>query len=136
VIVLRKILILVISLSAALASCQSGAAAKKLNVELGDFTITPNQFIVQAGSEVTISITNNGTVEHDFNIMKSGADIGDMFNERDRANVLWETDVQPGETKAGTFTVPEETGTYQVVCAMPGHMQAGMVGRLEVVNRR
>lgn len=131
---LRKILIFVILLSAALAGCQSGAAAKKLNVELDDFTITPNQFTVQAGSEVTISVTNRGTVEHDLNIIKPGTDIGDVFDEEDRANVLWETDVQPSEANVATFTVPDEAGTYQVVCAMPGHMQAGMVGRLEVVR--
>jgi len=132
--VLRKILILFLLLSVALASCQSGTGAKKLNVELSDFTITPNQFTVQAGSEVTISVTNNGTVEHDFNIMMSGADIGNLFDEQDRTNVLWETNVQPGESKSAIFTVPEEAGSYQVVCAMPGHMQAGMIGKLEVVK--
>jgi uncharacterized cupredoxin-like copper-binding protein len=134
VIVLRKILTFFILLSVALVGCQSGVAAKKLNVELGDFTIAPNQFTVQTRSEVTIIVTNNGTVEHDFNIMQSGADIGDMFDAEDRANVLWETDVQPGETKSAIFPVPEEAGSYQVVCAMPGHMQAGMIGMLEVVE--
>lgn len=117
-----------------LTGCQSGAPAKKLNVELNDFMITLNQFTVQAGSEVTIRVANRGTVEHDFNIMKFGSDIGDMFDEEDRVNVLWKMDVQPGETKSATFTVPEEVGTYQVVCAMPGHVQSGMIGTLEVVK--
>ena len=131
---MRRIPILFLLLSAVLAGCQSGAVAKKLIVELDDFSITPDQFTVQAGSEVKISVTNNGTVEHDFNIMEPGADIGDMFDEEDRANVLWEMEVQPGETKSAMFTVPEKGGIYQVVCAMPGHMQAGMIGKLEVVK--
>jgi len=131
---MRKILLLILALSVMLPGCQSGAPAKKLNIELNDFTITPNQFTVQAASEITISVTNRGTVEHDFNIMKLGSDISDMFDEEDRANVLWEMDVQPGETKSAMFTVPAEVGTYWVACAMPGHVQSGMIGRLEVVK--
>jgi uncharacterized cupredoxin-like copper-binding protein len=131
---MRKILLLILALSAMLAGCQSGAPVKKLSVELSDFMITPNQFTVQSGSDITVSVTNHGTVEHDFNIMKFGSDIGDMFDDEDRANVLWGMDLQPGETKSATFTVPDEAGTYQVACAMPGHVQSGMVATLEVVK--
>ncbi|MDL1944781.1 hypothetical protein FBQ99_20840, partial [Chloroflexi bacterium CFX2] len=33
-----------------------------------------------------------------------------------------------------SFTAPDQPGTYQIVCGMPGHLQAGMVGTLEVVK--
>ncbi len=89
--------------------------------------ITPNQFTVQAGSEVTVNVTNNGTIEHDFNIIKFRTDVGDMFDEEDQKNILWEINVQLGETKSVTFTVPDQGIIYQVVCAMPGHLQAGML---------
>ncbi len=131
---LKKIPALVLLLSLMLASCQSGGASKKLQVTLSDFTISLSQSNVRANSEVTIKVTNTGTVEHDFSIMKYGADIGDQFDDEDRANVLLESVVQSGETKSQSFTVPEQPGTYQVVCAMPGHVQAGMVGTLEVVK--
>jgi uncharacterized cupredoxin-like copper-binding protein len=121
-------------LSVILSACQSGTVAKKLDIELTDFMITPSQFTVQAGTEVTIHVTNHGSVDHDFNIMKVGADIGDMFDEVDEANVLWEVDLQAGETKSQTFLVPDEPGAYQIACAMPGHVQSGMLGTLEVVK--
>jgi uncharacterized cupredoxin-like copper-binding protein len=115
-------------------ACQSGTAAKKMSVELKDFSITPNQFTAQAGTEVMINVTNHGTVEHDFHIMKYGADIGEMFDEEDEANALWKIDVPAGETKSQAFLIPEEPGIYQVVCGIPGHVQSGMIGTLEVVE--
>ncbi len=131
---MRKIILLLILLSMAAAGCSSGTPAKKLNIELNDFTITPNQITVQAGSEVSINVTNNGTIEHDLNIMMLGTDIGDTFGDEDRENVIWEVSLQPGETTSGTFTVPDQPGTYQMVCSFPGHMQAGMTGTLEVIK--
>jgi len=133
VITLKKLLIFILILSVFLTGCQSGTA-QKLSLELNDFAISPNQFTVKAGSEVTIHVTNNGAVEHDFNIMKYGKDVGDMFDEEDHENVLWEMDLPSGGTQSATFTVPDETGTYQVVCAVPGHLQAGMIGSLEVIK--
>jgi uncharacterized cupredoxin-like copper-binding protein len=131
---MKKIFLFTFILSLALFGCEPGAAETRLNVELGDFSITPNQFTVRAGSVISVSVINNGTIEHDFNIIKMGADIGDMFDPEDEANVLWEVKVKPGETITGTFTVPEETGSYQVICSMPGHLQAGMSGTIIVVR--
>lgn len=37
-----------------------------------------------------------------------------------------------GETTEVTFTVPEETGTYEYICTFPGHFSAGMRGDLIV----
>ena len=87
-----------------------------------------------AGAEVHIKIINNGTVEHNFYIMQYGVDVGDMFDEEDIANAYWEVDAQPDESVELSFTAPDQPGTYQIVCGMPGHLQAGMVGTLEVVK--
>ena len=117
-----------------LSACRAGGPSKTIQVKLSDFAITPNQFTVSTDTEVAISVTNNGIVEHDFNIMKFGVDIGEKFDDEDRGNIIWELEVQPGEAETKTFTVPEQSGIYQVVCAMPGHLQAGMLGTLEVVK--
>lgn len=37
-----------------------------------------------------------------------------------------------GETVEVTFTVPEETGSYEYLCSFPGHFTAGMRGTLNV----
>ncbi len=131
---MKKILLFLLALSMALTACQSSAASKKLEIELSDFKITPGQLSAQAGAQVTVSITNNGTVKHQMSIFKLGTEAGAMFDDQDRQNVLWEIEVQPGETKSATLIVPEAAGIYQVVCAMPGHLQAGMFGSLDVVK--
>jgi uncharacterized cupredoxin-like copper-binding protein len=117
-----------------LSACQSGGPSTKLRVELSDFAITPNQLSVPAGAEIQIKVVNNGTVEHNFYIMQYGVDVGDMFDEEDIANAYWEVDAQPDESVELSFTAPDQPGTYQIVCGMPGHLQAGMVGTLEVVK--
>ncbi len=118
-----------------LSACQSSGPSTRLTVELNDFAITPNQLSVPAGSEIQIRVANKGTVEHNFYIMQYGVDVGDMFDDEDIANAYWEVDVQPDDSVDLSFTAPDPPGIYQIVCGMPGHLQAGMIGTLEVVAK-
>jgi len=69
-----------------LSACQSGRPSTRITVELNDFSITPNQLSVPAGSEIQITVANKGTVEHNFYIMQYGVDVGEMFDDEDIAN--------------------------------------------------
>ena len=131
---MKKILVVMILFSVFTSACQAGRPSTKLGVELNDFTITPNQLTLPAGSEIKISITNKGSVMHDFYIMKFGVDVGEKFDEEDKLNAYWEAEVQPDDTLELRFVAPDEPGTYQIVCGMPGHLQAGMVGTLRIVK--
>ncbi len=99
-----------------------------------DFAFNPNEFTVPAGKEITLHVTHNGTMEHNFIIMKYATDAGDMFDEADKVNVFWEIDLQPGDSETVVFTAPEQPGTYQIICGMPGHLQSGMIGKLIVTE--
>lgn len=107
---MKRFLAFLFLISITIAGCNAGEVTKEMNVELDDFTFSPNQFKVQSGSEVAINVTNSGAVKHDFNIMKLGADVGDTFDDKDRENVLLEMSVQSGETESETFSVPAEAG--------------------------
>jgi len=112
-----------------------GAASTSINVTMTDFQFTPNSFTVPAGQQITLIATNNGAVDHSFVIMKLGSELTSSFTSEDRANVFWEeTAIPVGQTTTYTFTAPSEPGTYQVVCAVEGHFEAGMVAKLLVVN--
>lgn len=120
----------------ALVSCGAGGtgASTSIDVTMTDFQYTPNTFTVPAGQEITLSATNNGGVEHSFVIMKKGIKLTSGFTEADQANVYWEETALPvGETVTATFTAPSEPGVYQIVCAVPGHFEAGMIASLTVV---
>ncbi len=116
-----------------LTSCKSSGPSAAIDVTLTDFQFTPNSFTILAGREITINVVNNGVVEHEFAILKFGADASDEFDEEDRQNIYWEVKVPAGQSVTLTFTAPSAPGEYSVVCGIQGHLMAGMVGKLTVV---
>ncbi len=125
---------LVVIVAIVLTACSGGGATPSttIKVEMTDFQFTPNKFVVPAGQTITITVTNAGSVVHDFIIMKLGADVGDDYGPEDAPNVFWQAQIQPGESSTETFTAPAEPGEYQVVCGTPGHFKAGMIAALIV----
>jgi uncharacterized cupredoxin-like copper-binding protein len=89
-------------------------AGQTLSVTASEFKFEPSQLTAPAGQDVTISLTNGGTVEHDLVIDEAGLKIH----------------VQPGETATGTVNL--QAGTYTFYCSIPGHREAGMEGTLTV----
>ena len=130
----RSLTVLVIILTFALTACGASGPSTKINFTMTDFAFSPTEFIIPAGEEITLNITHDGTVEHNFIVMKFGTDAGVMFDEADQPNVYWEMDLQPGDSKTVVFTAPEQPGTYQVLCGMAGHLQSGMLGKLIVTD--
>jgi uncharacterized cupredoxin-like copper-binding protein len=124
-----------IGMSLVLASCggNSSKPSTKIDVTMTDFQFQPNTFTVPAGQEISLSAENNGGVVHSFVIMKKGESAGTEFSEEDQPNVYWQVEIQPGGSTNTTFMAPADPGEYEVVCHVPGHVQAGMVGKLNVV---
>jgi uncharacterized cupredoxin-like copper-binding protein len=99
-----------------------------------DFQFSPNSFTVPAGEQITLKSTNSGAVVHNFIIMNLGYDVGNEFDKEDEENVYWRLEIAPGGATETNFTAPEEPGSYEIVCSTPGHVQAGMLGTLSVVE--
>ena len=118
----------------ALSACGTSGPSTKFSFTMTDFAFDPSEFTVPAGKEITIHVTHHGTMEHDFIIMKYATDAGEKYDEEDKVNVFWEVDLQPGESETVSFTAPEQPGTYQIICGMPGHLQSGMIGKLIVTE--
>ena len=125
--------------SLALAGCAgaagaAGGASTSLSVDMTDFAFKPATFIVPAGKEINVSVTNKGANVHEFVIMKLGTKVEPPFGDKDEGNIYWEIDdVQAGQTKTGKFTAPGP-GTYEIVCGQPKHIEMGMVGSLSVTQ--
>lgn len=125
----------IITISILLASCGGRSVpATEIDVTLADFHFSPCSFTVPAGEEITLNSNNSGAVIHNFMIMSLGKTAGPEFNDEDLPNVYWKLDVSPGGDSSTVFTAPEQPGDYEVVCSVPGHLQAGMVGKLTVVE--
>lgn len=124
-----------VTISLVLVACGGGESAPTtdINVTLKDFQFTPTSFTVPAGEEITVHAVNDGGVIHSFVIMNLGQTAGTEYNDEDHPNVYWEVEVPAGGSADTSFTAPTEPGEYEVVCHIPGHIQAGMVGKLTVV---
>ena len=118
-----------------LVACSGQGPSTTISVGMTDFQCIPNLFTVPAGQEITVNAVNNGAVVHDFVLMKWATTVGDKYDEEDLPNVYWKIELQPGETTTTSFTAPMAPGEYQVVCGTKGHLEAGMIARLIVVNQ-
>ena len=118
----------------ALTSCGASGPSTDIDLTMTDFQFTPNSVTIPAGQEIALHVANTGAVAHEFVIFKLGTDAGDEFDEGDQQNVYWKVEALPGQSATLTFTAPTEPGEYSVVCGIPGHIMAGMVGKLTVVT--
>lgn len=109
-----------------------GPKKAELNVELTEYKFTPDTFEVPAGGEVTLNVSNKGTLAHEFVIMKLGTQATPPFDDDDEGNIYWEVEVEKDESQTVTFTAPAEKGVYEVVCGTPGHLEQNMIGSLTV----
>lgn len=98
-----------------------------------DNATNPPQWNVNAGGQVVIELTNNGTTEHNWAVIRMGVDMPDTFITEEHSDlILRETGLLPaGETFRESFFAPEEAGEYLVICTVAGHYPS-MQGRLVV----
>ena len=89
----------------------SGKSSTTMSAE--NFFFTPAALGGAAGQQITISLTNQGSVPHNFSI--------------DDQNIS--VTLQPGEQKDIEVAFPE-SGSVQFYCSF--HQTSGMVGTLEV----
>jgi uncharacterized cupredoxin-like copper-binding protein len=122
------------------AGCQGAdEASTSLEVTTSEFQFSPSEWTVPAGEEITIDITNDGTVLHEWVLMQPGVDIASEADlpeteEELLADFVYvEDEVDAGASKTLTFTAPA-AGTYQVICAIEGHFDGGMEGTLTAVD--
>lgn len=103
----------------------------------------PNTFTLPAGQQVTLVLSADSGVEHDF-VVENAAAVG-MAEADDAAHGaedggsgatasdLHVAHVDPGQTTTATIQF-NEPGIYAVYCSIPGHREAGMIATLTVVD--
>lgn len=105
-----------------------GGTLTELSVDGGEFFFDPAEATVAAGSPVDITLDNVGSIEHELVLLDEGTEITSEA-EFDESMVLDRIEAIPaGETATKAFTL--DAGTYQYICAIPGHFDAGMGGEL------
>jgi uncharacterized cupredoxin-like copper-binding protein len=108
-------------------------------VAMTNFAFTPDTLEVNAGEVLEITIQNVESVLHDFTIDKIDADVHVSYlgGTGEHAHAMSETDadVHFALTEPGSGVVHlniHEPGEYVFYCSVPGHREAGMVGKIIV----
>jgi uncharacterized cupredoxin-like copper-binding protein len=96
-------------------SSQAAVPPSDLTLTAEKFQFGESEIRVKVGQPVTINLTNADILPHSFDVDKLDVHIP-----------------MPGnELVTATFT-PATPGTYTFYCGIPGHVEAGMVGKLVV----
>lgn len=103
------------TLLASIGSSGSGGApvVQRVQVDFDGLRFDPAQLAVRPG-QVQVALHNGDAITHSFTIEALGVDVL----------------LGAGESESATFEA--RPGTYTIVCTLPGHLEAGMEGRLSV----
>jgi len=100
----------------ALGAPAASAATRTINVSGVITGFSMSSINVKAGESVSICLTSKDT-DHDLTISSIG------FKVASKAG---------GPAVCKTLTAPAKAGSFKFICSLPGHAQAGMVGKLVV----
>lgn len=89
------------------------ASATTFTVEMVELAFKPSKLTVPADTDITIELKNTGVLAHDF-----------MISSLDISSGL----INPGETGSVQASIP--AGSYEFICSVEGHADAGMYGTL------
>ena len=98
------------------AAPSAGAAPASAQIATLDLRFEPNAVSVKAGS-VSFTVPNQGAIEHNF-----------VVEDQSRRELAKIANIEVGKTEQLTVTLP--AGAYTMVCTLPGHREAGMVGTI------
>jgi hypothetical protein len=105
----------------------AGAVTSKplVAVQVDEFSVFPGTQGAPKG-KVRFVVTNIGTVEHEFVVVKTAKPAGNLLkgNEADESGAVGEIDgVPPGQARTLNLTLSR--GHYALICNLPGHYKTG-----------
>lgn len=97
------------------ASEEGGTFDSAVSVSAFDLGFTPTTFTIPADTDITITVTNDGDIQHDFKIVDT--DFGTEL-------------LASGASEDLVVNLP--AGEYTFICTVEGHAAAGMTGTITV----
>ena len=98
---------------------------EEIEIELGEFFFKPSDIQLREGQPYKLILHNYGNVKHESTAPEFFKTVA--FRKAEDAS---------GEFKApAPFLIPTKVGTYELVCEIEGHLEAGMHGTITVTAR-
>lgn len=109
------------------------AASTTLAVTAIEFGYDTTTWAVPVSTPITITLTNDGTIPHEWAVLKVGVHIDNQAQFREDM-VLFEVEALKEGTSATQKFSLDEPGPYQIICAIQGHLDAGMSGKITALS--
>jgi uncharacterized cupredoxin-like copper-binding protein len=114
------------------------AVSRTINVEMSEMRFTPDTLAVKQGETIRFRIKNSGQAMHEMVL-------GTMEELKEHAAMMrkhpgmehdepYMAHVAPGKTETMVWRFTR-TGEFHYGCLVPGHFEAGMIGRISVNPR-
>jgi uncharacterized cupredoxin-like copper-binding protein len=133
----RKSLLATAAIAFGLVAVSCGGEGATVNVELKEFSISPDETTASAG-DVKFVAENTGTQAHELVVLKTDlapdalpVTEGAVDESARGVEAIGEIEeFAPGTTEEATFSL--EAGNHVLICNVPGHYESGMHAAFEV----
>lgn len=120
-----------------LVSAADWGAMQTITVEMDEFTFLPETLTLEVGKPYKLEIVNVGSQKHYFTAEEFYQSVAfrkaqDSSGEI-KAPYFKAIEIFPGE-QADLYLIPTRAGTYDSICTIAGHTEAGMVGNIIVTG--
>jgi uncharacterized cupredoxin-like copper-binding protein len=115
----------VVVVSGSVTSGEAVTSKPLVAVQVDEFSVFPGTQGAPRG-KVRFVVTNIGTVEHEFVVLKTAKPAGSLLkgNEANESGAVGEIDgVPPGQARTLNLTL--KPGHYSLICNLPGHYKTG-----------
>ncbi len=116
------------------------ANAKHVSVEMNEFSFVPNSLTFETGVPYILELVNTGHVKHEFTAEEFFASVAWRKAESAESEVklpfFTEIEVFAGKSVEPYFVpiLPTAAAPFGLVCEIEGHLEAGMVGTINVTG--
>jgi len=111
--------------------------AQKLTIDLGEMYFAPDDITMEAGKPYIITLVNVGEVKHEFTADAFFRTVATRKAQTVYSEVkvpfFTEIEVFAGQS-VDIYLIPLIAGTYDLVCEIEGHFEAGMFGTITVTG--
>ena len=121
--VVRSVLFVLVVAAAFLTACGGGSStggsppsggSREFKVTATDFKYDPGDQTFKPGEKLKVTMQARGAVDHTW-VLQDASGVE-----------LVKLEVKVGATASKEFTAPAAPGTYNIICDIPGHKEAGM----------
>lgn len=113
-------------------SADEPKVSTRIVIESSGFVYSPNELMAKKNVPITLAFINSDDIEHDIEIKEVPFTLLNKPTHQHGANEnVLHVHANPHTTSEVTFLI-NEIGTYEFYCTIPGHKEAGMVGKLNI----